>query len=131
MDLNRSNTNKLTILNWNSNGIKRQKNIFTHFINHHDIDVACISETHLVENETFRIPNYQVYRKDRNCDHAAGGVAIIIKKSIKHESLYIPDMVSFEITASAVLHNTSSLEAKVTKLEAKVTKLTQQVEELA
>lgn len=97
MDQNRSSLNKLSILNWNSNGIKRQKNIFTHFLHHYNIDIACVSETHLVENEKFKISNYSIYRWDRICDHAAGGVAVIVKNSIKHETLIIPKMVSFEI----------------------------------
>lgn len=97
MDQNRSILNKLTILNWNANGIKRQRNLLSQFLHHHNIEVACISETHLVPNEEFKIPSYRVYRKDRICDHAAGGVAIIIKNTIKHETLLIPTMVSLEI----------------------------------
>lgn len=97
MDPNRSISNNLTILNWNANGIKRQRNLFTQFLHHHNIDVACISETHLVPNESFKIPNYRVHRKDRICEYAAGGVAVIIKNTIKHETVLIPNMVSLEI----------------------------------
>lgn len=60
MDQNRSISNKSTILNWNANGIKRQKNLFTQFLHHHNIDVTCVSETHLVPNESFKIPNYRI-----------------------------------------------------------------------
>lgn len=118
MDQNRSISNKLTILNWNANGIKRQKNLFTQFLHHHNIDVTCVSETHLVPNESFKIPNYRIYRKDRICDHPAGGVAVIIKNTIKHEHLIIPNMVSLEIIGIKIfLSNDSQMKIYATYLQ--------------
>lgn len=44
------------LLNWNANGVKRQENELRYFLKVHDIDVACISETHLKQGERFSIP---------------------------------------------------------------------------
>lgn len=52
------------------------------------IDVACISETHLTNIGNLKITGYKVYRHDRNCPHASGGVSIIIRQKLVHsESL--------------------------------------------
>lgn len=67
------------------------------FLNNHNVDIACVSETHLKPEESFKISNYKIYRKDRICDFAAGGVAILIKKNIRHDPIIVPNMISFEL----------------------------------
>lgn len=54
------------------------------YVNKYDIDVLLVSETFLKPNINFYISNYKVYRLDRDTG-TKGGVAIIIKSSIKHK----------------------------------------------
>lgn len=74
----------LNILNWNSNGITNQRSLFIAFLARYNIDIACISETHLSTTDNFKIPGYCVYRNDRQAAVASGGVAIIIKRKFSH-----------------------------------------------
>lgn len=100
MDPNNKNTiNILTVLNWNADGIKAQRIQFIDFITRHNIDVACVSETHLNNAETFKIPGYIIYRKDRIADTASGGVAIMIKKRITHYPLPNQELTNIENVA--------------------------------
>lgn len=98
MDLNRPiQLNKLTILNWNADGIKRQKVAFQYFLIHNNIDIACISETHLIPGESFKITNYNIYRYDRTiCTIASGGAAVLVKKNISQEQIILPPLQKFE-----------------------------------
>ena len=50
------------------------------FLQTHNVDIACVSETHLIEGEKFQIPGYSLHRNDRPSPTASGGVAILIKK---------------------------------------------------
>lgn len=88
MAINNNIDINITLLNWNANGLKRQQNIFNHFLSYHNIDIACISETHLTPNEKLYLKGYKIYRNDRISDHASGGVAIIIKNSIFHQQTF-------------------------------------------
>lgn len=109
------NHNNLTlqnikILNWNANGIKRQRSPFIDFLERHQITVACITETHLLQTENFRIPGFITYRKDRETAHASGGVAILIKRKLKHDSLLSFDNTTLEnIGIKIYLNDGSSL----------------------
>lgn len=93
---NKVRINELTLLNWNANGIRTKRSSFVAFLVSHNIDIACVTETHLLPNEVLKIPGYIVYRKDRVSDTASGGVAIMIKKKINHYSVLIPDFHGFE-----------------------------------
>lgn len=120
MDQNNALPSTLTILNWNAKGLQRQRNIFNYFLHHNNIDIACVSETHLVENEKFKVTNYKIFRFDRICvcDHASGGAAIVIKKSIKHEPVIIPKMLSLEIVGVKIfLANGSQMKIYSTYLQ--------------
>ncbi|KAI5719422.1 hypothetical protein M8J76_009912 [Diaphorina citri] len=114
--LNQSAVHKLAILNWNANGIDSKKMIFTEFLVRHNIDIACVTETHLTSCQRFKVPNYRIYRNDREPgatpwdQKAAGGVAVFIKKSIYHEPIILPPMICFEIQGIIVsLKNGSKL----------------------
>lgn len=100
MDPNNKKTiNNITVLNWNADGIKRQRSVFIEFLSRHNVDVACISETHLLSSDKFKLPGYEVYRKDRETSTASGGVAIIIKRKLAHHSLADPNLVNLETVA--------------------------------
>lgn len=96
----------LNILNWNANGLKEKRSSFIVFLAQNKVDVACITETHLLANENFKIPGYFVYRSDRDAPRASGGVAIMIKKNISHHSLFLPPVGNLEVVAVKIqIHN--------------------------
>ena len=77
-------SHNITILNFNANGVKKQKNLLQTFMTRYNVDIACITETHFAPGETFSISGYNCYRSDRNSRTAAGGVAILTRKNLKH-----------------------------------------------
>lgn len=82
MNLNHQSIN---VLYWNANGIADKMLAFYAFLSTQNVDIACISETFLKPNsKTDSHPDYKIYRLDR-IDRPKGGVAIIIKRNLKHE----------------------------------------------
>lgn len=82
MDCNQQNIN---LLYWNANGIADKMLAFYNFLNTQNVDIACISETFLKPNSKVDShPEYIIHRLDR-VDGSKGGVAIIIKRNLKHE----------------------------------------------
>lgn len=73
----------LKLCNWNADGIMRQRSIIIAFLQRHNLDVMCITETHLLLTQNFKIPGYNIIRQDRQDNAGFGGVAIVIKKSLK------------------------------------------------
>ena len=99
----------LNICNWNANGIKAKRSTFIAFLAQHHIDIACVTETHLVSTEKFTIPGYAVYRFDRDAPKASGGVAIIIKRKISHHSIYLPYMNNLEVVGIKFVLNSQDI----------------------
>lgn len=93
----------IKFVNWNANGIKFKKSTLIEFLTRHKIDIACITETHLKNTDSFKINGYNIYRTDRDSIHSSGGVAILIKKSIKHHQATIPKMINLEAIALILL----------------------------
>lgn len=98
----------LNLLNWNSNGIKNQRSLLINFLSRHNVAVACITETHLSNEEPFKIPGYYVYRKDRAARVASGGVAILIKKQLSHHLLEDINLTSLETVGIRMKFNDAS-----------------------
>lgn len=110
MDNSSKAIHKLTILNWNANGIKSQRALFISFLARHSVDIACITETHLSEGETFKISGYQIYRTDRITGAAWGGVAIMIKQQLQHSTpIDIPTINLETITVNISTSNTNPI----------------------
>lgn len=97
-----NNINQLTIANWNANGLREKRSTFISFILNHNVDIACVTETHLKPSGKIRIPGYQIYRCDRDSTDASGGAALIIKRKIKHHSLPLPALVAHEAVAANI-----------------------------
>lgn len=89
----------LQLVNWNADGIKIKRATTIDFLQRHNIDVACISETHLIPVENFKIPGYNIIRNDRNAPFASGGVLILVKKSLKYHEIILPQLINLEATA--------------------------------
>lgn len=64
------------LLNWNAKGLKNQRNTLLAFLNHQNVDIACITETHLAYTDKINFPGYKINREDRVTQlRAMGGVA--------------------------------------------------------
>ncbi|KAL4119332.1 hypothetical protein QTP88_012150 [Uroleucon formosanum] len=95
------------IINWNANGIKKNRNTFAAFLSAHNVDIASVSETHLIASEKIKFNGYTTYRKDRRAIRPSGGVAIIIKSKIKHQLTYLPATQTLEAVAISITINQS------------------------
>jgi exonuclease III len=73
---------QLTVLQWNAAGSRGRREL-KKFLSQHKIDIACIQETYLKETQLYSIPDYTIYRKDRQTDQARGGVALIVYRTIE------------------------------------------------
>ncbi|RUS68475.1 hypothetical protein EGW08_023763 [Elysia chlorotica] len=71
----------INILQWNAEGIYNKKIPLTERLQQENIDIACIQESHLKENQRFTIRGYQTFRSDRE-GRTKGGVAILVRNSI-------------------------------------------------
>ncbi|KAL4091730.1 hypothetical protein QTP88_026377 [Uroleucon formosanum] len=96
VNFNNINNANLVIINWNANGLKQNRNTLAAFLNSHNVDIACISETHLINADKIKFNGYVTYRKDRLVVRPSGGVSIIIKSKIKHHHTFIPVLQSLE-----------------------------------
>lgn len=105
----------IQIMNWNANGLRSKRATFIDFLSRHSVDVACVSETHLIATEHFRVGGYNIYRKDRTAPVASGGVAIFIKKSISHYEVLLPHLISIE-AVSIFLMSKSGEKLKITSV---------------
>ncbi|KAL4104985.1 hypothetical protein QTP88_020260 [Uroleucon formosanum] len=95
------------IINWNANGIKKNRNTFAAFLSAHNVYIACVSETHLIASDKIKFDGYTTYRKDRIAVRPSGGVAIIIKSKIKHRLTYLPATQTLEAVAISITINQS------------------------
>lgn len=97
--MNIINIKDIILVNWNANGLKSKRSALVEFLSRNKIDIASITETHLKNSETFKIPGYEIYRNDRKHTHSSGGVAILIKKNLKHNPIILPLTILMEAVA--------------------------------
>ncbi|GFU22670.1 putative RNA-directed DNA polymerase from transposon BS [Trichonephila clavipes] len=84
---------------WNANGVRLRIVELRDFINKHSLDIILIQETHLRPGVSIRVPNYTLYRNDRqNQNTPSGGTAILIKSSLNHHHLPTPSLGTVEAT---------------------------------
>lgn len=81
----------INVLNWNANSVRDKIHELHDFLIEKGIDIACIQETmYNVDDLTPAHSEFNIYRNDRitpDGSRAAGGVAILIKRNIKHRLL--------------------------------------------
>jgi hypothetical protein len=65
----------------------------------HNVDISCISETHLITSDKIKFNGYTTNRKDRLVVRPSDDVAIIIKIKIKHHQTYLPILQTLEAVA--------------------------------
>ncbi|KAK9731783.1 Endonuclease-reverse transcriptase [Popillia japonica] len=96
MDVTISNPfSELTVVAWNANGLNERRAELVQFILDIDADVVMLGETWFRPADKFTIANYAVHRSDRLTGRG-GGVAIAIKKHLRHSFLPVPDLRSLE-----------------------------------
>lgn len=80
------NTNDIKVMYWNSQSLYHKSiEVFDYFNNNH-IDIGLFTETWLKPTQNLSHKDYLIYRADRvDADH--GGVAIAVRKDIKHNLL--------------------------------------------
>lgn len=98
------NSTTFNILHWNANGISN----FSHLkqlecvLEREQIQIASINETYFNEKHKPYLNNYYIYRNDRQ-NRRGGGVALFVRKTLKHKLLNIIatrkiENISVEIT---------------------------------
>jgi hypothetical protein len=90
----------LKVIAFNANGSGRQRYEFGKQLQDLHVDVALFSETHL-KRQRFFIPNYHVYRIDRNPGRK-GGTAVAVRKGIPHKHVDLPPLISIEATGVCI-----------------------------
>lgn len=81
----------LKIAFWNANSLVHKKHKVELFLAERNLDILLASETFLRPGHRFRIPNHNVYRRDRE-NGPGGGTGVIIKNNILHHELTEPDL---------------------------------------
>lgn len=105
----------LKISNWNANSIRPKIREFNNFLQDEFIDVACIQETMLSTNDLLPTNhNFSLYRLDRDNtpnNRPSGGVALMIRRSLKHKLLPSLNLTLIEaIGVEILLDNQSRIE---------------------
>lgn len=75
----------LNIVTWNARGIRHKSQELFEFLIQNNVHICLVTETWLNCSITLNHRGYYIYRNDR--ETRGGGVAIIIKNSIRHELL--------------------------------------------
>ena len=93
---------------WNANSLVRDLAEFYNYLSHKDIHIAFISETCFKPHMNIKHPKYTIHRNDR-LDASRGGVALFIKKSIKHKQMKTIKCKLIESIGIELLTNNSSI----------------------
>jgi hypothetical protein len=87
----------LKVMEFNANGIIRQRYELSKQLQDLHVDVALFSVTHLKPHERFFILNYHLYRTDRHpC--RKGGTAVAVRRVIPRNYVDLSHLVSVEAT---------------------------------
>lgn len=99
-----SANSQLNLMIWNARSIRKKSHEFLYFMRSRSIDISLISETHLSSELSCSYPEYFTYRLDRPDDGKGGGVAIFIKRNIRHKLLPCPQTEVIEAIGVEVYH---------------------------
>lgn len=94
------NPKKLQILQWNCRSIIQKIDRLKVLLTNFDIDVFCLNETWLGTAKFFRIPKYNIIRKDR--DTSFGGVLIGIRDNIEFKYTNVSFQTQIEYVAVTI-----------------------------
>lgn len=83
MDNSPKYTNQISISHWNASGLSAHLKELKQCIIDHKIDVMLVSETHYKEEKQIKkIENFDCFFKNREAEHAGGGVLVYVKKAL-------------------------------------------------
>ena len=91
-------------MQWNTKGVFNKKLALTRKLHDLKIDIACIQETHLNQNNRFSIRGYQCFRLDREAHHK-DGVLTFIKNNIAAAEIKIDTGKEAEIIGCKLIWN--------------------------
>lgn len=93
----------IKVCSWNANGLRPKLGELKEFINRLNIDIMLLNETKLEENNSIKIKNFQIIRRDRTANR--GGVAIIISDKIGYKLCPLNHQISVECICIKLLGN--------------------------
>lgn len=88
----------INIINWNANGIRNRTSELLTLMEATNSSVALVCETHLLPGHQLCLANHTVYRTDRPGAIAAGGTAVIVNNTVRHEPIPLPALRRLEAT---------------------------------
>lgn len=98
----------INVLHINIRGLRRNKQELKQLFLEKQISIASINETFLNSNARFRIPGFNILRKDRP-EGCGGGVALLLKEGIEYSeavfNLTKEELNNNEYTAAKILLN--------------------------
>lgn len=96
----------LKLVTWNANGLPPHKIELESFLHNNCIDIALISETHLISHTNLpKFRNYSIYCANHPSGRQRGGSAVIIKSSLPHHDLGFYSTNSIQAAIVAVRYN--------------------------
>lgn len=100
------NLNNIKLFHWNANGITNSSHArqLEYLLERENILIASLNETHLNETHKLFFKNYFIYRNDRQ-NSRGGGVALIVRRSVKHKLLPISTTQKIENLSIEILIN--------------------------
>lgn len=95
---------------WNAQGLKRTEKSqeLANYLKRDQMDIICICETFLKERNNFSIDGYECIRRDRTVGRL-GGLAILIKSSIKYKQIGCPSTALVECMGIELQNNDKKL----------------------
>lgn len=98
-----NNTKKLKILQWNCRSIIPKIDRLKALISVYNLDIICLNETWLIETKYFRIPSFNMVRKDRN--NSFGGVLVGVREGIEFKYLNFSIHTQIEYLVVSITQN--------------------------
>jgi hypothetical protein len=115
---------KIVLLNWNADGLRNKTDELNKMLREHDVDVASITETHLKNTLNIDIPDYKIYRVNRETTYSVrgfveernrgvGGVALLVRENIISQTQIPLDDLCLEcldaVAVSIIINNKPTL----------------------
>lgn len=106
--LRQPSSRDLSVVFWNANGIRRQREELLPFLRQHHVDVLLVSETHLSPARAFTLPGFAISRTDR-ADRRGGGVLVAVRRGLPHYFLPSPATTLLELAGVVLVTSTGPL----------------------
>lgn len=98
----------LTFMYWNCQGIRSKVEELTKFLQNSPIDLICLNESFLKDNNRFNINGYNCIRKDRLIGRL-GGLAVLVRNGLKFNQINCPTTLLMECMGVEIANGTGKL----------------------